>query len=85
MPGLHYRVIVKPSGSVALKQFLEHAKEKPGVWFTPHDRHRPVVAGQVPSLVNRRVPLTLFLSTKNKEVENGNATNHGPDVKVGGA
>ena len=32
--GLHCRIIGKPSRSVALKQFLEYAKEKPGVWFT---------------------------------------------------
>ena len=32
--GLHCRIIGKPSRSVALQQFLEYAKEKPGVWFT---------------------------------------------------
>ena len=31
--GLHCRIIGKPSRSVALKQFLAYAKEKPDVWF----------------------------------------------------
>jgi len=31
--GLHCRIIGKPSRSAALRQFLEYAKEKPGVWF----------------------------------------------------
>ena len=31
--GLHCRIIGKPSRAVALRQFLEYAKEKPGVWF----------------------------------------------------
>ena len=33
--GLHCRIIGKPSRALALRQFLEYAKEKPGVWFTP--------------------------------------------------
>ena len=32
--GLHCRIIGKPSRAVALKQFLEHATQKPDVWFT---------------------------------------------------
>ena len=31
--GLHCRIIGKPSRAVALRQFLEYAKDKPGVWF----------------------------------------------------
>ena len=31
--GLHCRIIGKPSRATALRQFLEYAKEKPGVWF----------------------------------------------------
>ena len=33
--GLHCRIIGRPSRAVALRQFLEYAKEKPGVWFAP--------------------------------------------------
>ena len=32
--GLHCRIIGKPARAVALRQFLEYAKSKPGVWFT---------------------------------------------------
>jgi peptidoglycan/xylan/chitin deacetylase (PgdA/CDA1 family) len=32
--GLHCRIIGKPSRAAALKQFLEYATQKPGVWFT---------------------------------------------------
>ena len=32
--GLHCRIIGKPSRAAALKQFLEYATRKPGVWFT---------------------------------------------------
>ena len=33
--GLHCRIIGRPSRAVALRQFLEYAKGKEGVWFTP--------------------------------------------------
>ena len=32
--GLHCRIIGKPSRAAALKEFLEYATQKPGVWFT---------------------------------------------------
>ena len=32
--GLHCRIIGKPARAVALRQFIEYAKGKPGVWFT---------------------------------------------------
>ncbi len=31
--GLHCRIIGRPSRSVALRQFLQYARRKPGVWF----------------------------------------------------
>ena len=32
--GLHCRIIGRPSRAPALRQFLEYARSKPGVWFT---------------------------------------------------
>ena len=31
--GLHCRMVGRPARAVALQQFLEYAKSKPGVWF----------------------------------------------------